>query len=77
MRYWITHPNLTAGHDHKVDAAALSEWTRSGWQVRDDQSDSAPGNEPADPRPPVDGPTVDTPAAVVPVTGTTTTKKGS
>lgn len=42
MQYWITNPNLTPAHDCKVDAAALGEWARSGWQVREDQADPAP-----------------------------------
>lgn len=42
MQYWITHPKLTPEHDWKVEGAALGDWQRSGWQVREDQSDPAP-----------------------------------
>jgi hypothetical protein len=48
---WITHPQLTPGHDIKVLKAALGSYVGSGWQVRADQSDPPPAvPEPADPR---------------------------
>ena len=54
MRYWITHPKLTPEHDHEIDAGALVDWARSGWQIRADQTPPPDDFTPADPRPPVD-----------------------
>lgn len=65
MQYWLTNPTLTPDHDWKCDAGALADWTRGDWEIREDQSDPAPGVAlPADPRPPAEEPaTVDEQAA--------------
>lgn len=39
MRYWITNPDLSPDHDHQIEAEALSDWSRSGWRIREDQAD--------------------------------------
>lgn len=51
---WLTHPQLTSGHDFKCLRQSIGAWSGSGWQVRVDQSDPPEVNEPADPRPPVE-----------------------
>lgn len=80
MQYWLTHPDLTPAHDWKVDAAALAQWARSGWQVRDDQSDPTPDlptpPDPDSPDPALDS-VEDAPDPVAPSPAPrTTTKKG-
>lgn len=84
MKYWITHPGLTPEHDHEIEAQALADWARSGWQVREDQTGPDPADAPpADPREhPVDDPapagvgtTPEAPAADEPDT-TVPKKKG-
>jgi hypothetical protein len=34
---WLTHPNLTPGHDFKALRAAVGAWSKSGWRIREDQ----------------------------------------
>lgn len=77
MKYWITHPKLTPDHDQEVEALALAQWSRSGWQIRDDQTPRV-DIAPADPRPVVDDPAPpETPADDVASDRKRTGKKGS
>ena len=51
---WITHPELTPGHDQKILRSQLGVKVRQGWRERADQSDPPATVEPADPRQPAD-----------------------